>query len=163
MLFSSYLSVNSWIFNILGTISWTRQFFMPSIFEKYKWFINKLVMLLFNCRQLECLNYTTIGHLNHVQMITTPSCFDIWGMWSHAHASWHARNIGDVKKKACLVWLRKMQDVRQITHLKQQRSLSFTFCETQRSYEKIMCVYLLFHWFSGENCIIRSSDQTCYI
>ena len=43
-------------------------------------------------------------------------------------------------KKACLVWLRKLQDVRQITCLKQQRSLSFIFCKTQRSYEKIMCI-----------------------
>ena len=31
--------------------------------------------------------------------------------------------------------------------------LSFTFYITQRSYEKIMCIYL-FDWFSGENCII---------
>ena len=31
---------------------------------------------------------------------------------------------------------------------------SFTFYKTHRSYEKIMCIYLLFHWFSGENCII---------
>ena len=38
--------------------------------------------------------------------------------------------------------------------LKQQRFLSFTFYKTQRFYEKIMCIYLLFHWFSGENCII---------
>ena len=66
-------------------------------------------------------------------------------------------------KKARLVWLRKLQDVRQIARLKQQRSLSFTFCKTQRSYEKIMCIYLLFHWFSGENCIIRSSNQRCSI
>ena len=43
-------------------------------------------------------------------------------------------------KKARLVWLRKLQDVRQITCLKQQRSLSFIFCKTQRSYEKIMCI-----------------------
>ena len=79
---------------------------------------------------------------------------------SHAHASTHAWNIGDEHKKACLVWLRKRQDVRQITHLKQQR-LSFTFCKTQRSYKKIMSIHLLFHWFSGENCIIRSRGQRC--
>ena len=29
--------------------------------------------------------------------------------------------------------------------LKQQHSLSFIFCETPRSYEKIMCIYSLFH------------------
>ena len=27
---------------------------------------------------------------------------------------------------------------------------SFTFYKTQRSYKKIMCIYFLFHWFSGE-------------
>ena len=56
----------------------------------------------------------------------------------------------DVLKKACLVWLKRLQGVRQIAHLKQQRFLSFTLYKTQRSYEKIMCIYL-FHWFSGDN------------
>ena len=32
--------------------------------------------------------------------------------------------------------------------------LSFTFYITERSFEKIMCIYLLFHWFCGEYCII---------
>ena len=36
---------------------------------------------------------------------------------------------------------------------KKQCFLSFTFYKTQRSYKKIMCVYFLFHWFSGENCM----------
>ena len=48
-------------------------------------------------------------------------------------------------KKARLVWLRKLQGVWQIARLKQQRSLSFISRETQRSYEKIMYIYLLFH------------------
>ena len=26
-----------------------------------------------------------------------------------------------------------------------------------------MCIYLLFHWFSGENYIIRSNDQRCSV
>ena len=65
-------------------------------------------------------------------------------------------------KKARLVWLRKLQGVRHITRLKQQRFLSFTFCKTQKSYEEIMCIYLLFYWFSGENCIIRSSHHRCF-
>ena len=56
-------------------------------------------------------------------------------------------------KKTRLVWLKKLQGVRQIARLK-QRYLSFTFYKTQRSYEKIMCIDLLFHWFSGENSII---------
>ena len=47
------------------------------------------------------------------------------------------------KKKARLVWLRKLQDVRQIARLKQQHSLSFTFCKTQRSYKKI-CVFICY-------------------
>ena len=56
-------------------------------------------------------------------------------------------------KKARLVLFKKLQGVRQIACLKQQRFLSFTFYITQRSYEKIMCIYL-FNWFSGENRII---------
>ena len=46
-----------------------------------------------------------------------------------------------MQKKGCLVWFKKLQEVWQITHLKQQRFLSFTFRKTQRSYEKIMCIY----------------------
>ena len=49
------------------------------------------------------------------------------------------------------------QGVRQIARLKQQHYLPFTFYKTQRSYEKIMCVYFLFHWFSGENCMFLLS------
>ena len=56
-------------------------------------------------------------------------------------------------KIARLVSFKKLQGVRQIALLK-QCFLSFTFYITQRSYEKIMCIYFLFHWFSGENCII---------
>ena len=56
-------------------------------------------------------------------------------------------------KKARLVWLKQLQGVWQITRL-EQRFLSFTFYKTQRYYEKIMCIYFLFRWFSGENCII---------
>ena len=33
----------------------------------------------------------------------------------------------------------------------------FPFYQTQRSYEKIVCICLLFYWFSGEEGIIRSS------
>ena len=58
-------------------------------------------------------------------------------------------------KKACLVGLRKFQGMRHVTRLKQQGFLSFTSCKKQKSYEKIMCIYL-FYWFSGETCIIRS-------
>ena len=85
--------------------------------------------------------------------MASSSGFGIWDMWSHAHTSAHAWNIRDVQKKAHFVWFKKLQGVWQITHLKQQCFLSFTFYKTQRSYEKIMCVYFLFHWFSGENCM----------
>ena len=73
------------------------------------------------------------------------------------------KTLETCKKKAHIVWLRKLQGVQQIARLKQQCSLSFIFCETPRSYEKIMCIYLLFHWFNGENCIVRSSHQRCSI
>ena len=79
--------------------------------------------------------------------------FSIWGMRLHAHASKHTQNIRDVQKKACLVSFKKLQVVWQIAHLKQQCFLSFTFYITQRSYNEIMCIYFLFHWFSGKNCI----------
>ena len=58
-----------------------------------------------------------------------------------------------MQKKACVVWLKKLQGVQQTAPLQQQGFSSFTFYKTQRSYEKIMCVYFLFHWFSGENCL----------
>ena len=38
---------------------------------------------------------------------------------------------------------------------------AFTFCKTKILQENH--VYLLFHWFSGENCIIRSSNRRCSI
>ena len=53
--------------------------------------------------------------------------FGIRGMRLQVHASAHTWNIGDEQKKARLVWLRKLQDVWQIAHLKQQHSLPFTF------------------------------------
>ena len=42
-------------------------------------------------------------------------------------------------KKACLVWLKKLRGVQQITYLK-QHFLSPTFCKMRRSYMKIMCI-----------------------
>ena len=50
--------------------------------------------------------------------------------------------------------LKKFQGVQQIACLKQQHFLSFTFYITQRFYMKVMHIYLLFDWFSGENCIL---------
>ena len=29
----------------------------------------------------------------------------------------------------------------------------FTFYNIQRPYKKFMCVYFLFNWFSGKNCM----------
>ena len=68
------------------------------------------------------------------------------------------KTLRDALKKACLIWLTRLQGVLQIERLK-QRFLSFTFYKTQRSCEKIMCLYLLFHCFSGENCIYISFTQ----
>ena len=48
--------------------------------------------------------------------------------------------LGRCKKKAHLVWLKKLQGVRKIARLKQQRFLSLTLHKTHRSYEKIMCI-----------------------
>ena len=64
-----------------------------------------------------------------------------------------SKTLETCKKKHTLFNSKKLQGVQQITCLKQQCFLSFTFYKTQRSYEKIMCIYLLFNWFSGENCI----------
>ena len=62
------------------------------------------------------------------------------------HTTLHMpKTLETFKKKARLVLLRKLQGVQQIARLKQQRSLSFTFCKAQKSYKKIMCIYLLFH------------------
>ena len=58
--------------------------------------------------------------------------------------------------KKSFFWLKKFPGVWQITRLKQESFLSFPFYQTQRSYEKITCICLLFYWFSGENGI-RSS------
>ena len=70
----------------------------------------------------------------------------------HAHASecdcmhtpLNMPKMLDVLKKAHLLWLKRLQGVWQISHLKQQCFLSFTFYITQRSYEKI--VYLFVVW-----------------
>ena len=55
----------------------------------------------------------------------------------------HMHKMLDVLKKACLVWLKKGQGVWQIARLK-QRFLSFFYYIAQRSYKKI--VYLFVIW-----------------
>ena len=64
------------------------------------------------------------------------------------------RTIARARLRTCLKhWRRAKKSTpclikkasRRVVDLKQQRSLSFIFCETPRSYEKIMCIYLLFH------------------
>ena len=55
----------------------------------------------------------------------------------------HMPKMLDVLKKACLVWLKKGQGVWQIARLK-QRFLSFFYYIAQRSYKKI--VYLFVIW-----------------
>ena len=106
--------------------------------------------------QIICTNIHRKHCSNLKNLLKVTAGFNIWGVWWHAHASAHAWNIGDMQKKAHLVWLKKLPGVQHIARLKQQSSLSFPFYQTQRSYEKIMCICLLFYWFSGENSI-RSS------
>ena len=60
------------------------------------------------------------------------------------------KTLKTCKKKHALF---NKKSVRQITRLKQQHFSSFFFYKTQKSSQKIMCIYLLFHWFRGENCI----------
>ena len=69
--------------------------------------------------------------------------FDIWDVRSHAHASAHAWNIGDRQKKARLVWLRKLQDVRQIARLKQQRSL-LSLSVKHKNLTRKSCVFICY-------------------
>ena len=68
----------------------------------------------------------------------------------------------DVLKKACLVWLKRLQGVRQIAHLKQQRFLSFTFYKTQRSYEKIVYLFVisLVQWWKLYYIYISFTQRT---
>ena len=57
-------------------------------------------------------------------------------------------------KKSMPCFIKKTsRSVGDITHLKQQCFLSSTFYKIQRSYDKIMYIWL-FHWYSGENCIV---------
>ena len=59
----------------------------------------------------------------------------------------HTQNRCAKKSTLC----QKLQSVWQIARPK-QRFLSFTFYKTKILRENL--VYLLFHWFSGENCVI---------
>ena len=72
--------------------------------------------------------------------------FCIWGVRAHTHVPAHPKQIC---KKSTLC--QKLQGVWQIARPK-QRFLSFTFYKTKILRENL--VYLLFHWFSGENCVI---------
>ena len=47
-------------------------------------------------------------------------------------------------KKACLVWLKKLQGVRQITRLKQQCFLSSTFSITHKDFTRKSCVFMCY-------------------
>ena len=58
------------------------------------------------------------------------------------------KTLKTCKKKACLVWLKKLHGVQQIAHLKQHCFLPPTFYKIQRSYEKkFLFVILLVHWW----------------
>ena len=93
------------------------------------WYFNKTNTLCYFEEEITCS--IRLPHMRHVIARACPcTCLR---HWRHA-------------KKACLGWLKKLQSVWQITHLKQQHSLSFTFGKLQRSYEKIMCISLVQWW-----------------
>ena len=80
------------------------------------------------------------------------STFRKYRLWHMRCAIVHAHLYTRLKhercaKKACLVWFKKLQGVQQITRLKQQRFLSFTFYITQRSYICIIFCYQLYYIF----------------
>ena len=65
-------------------------------------------------------------------------------------------------KKACLVCLKKLQGVRQITRLK-QHFLSFVFYITQKSYKKIMCIVIwLVQWWKLHYIYISFTQRTTH-
>ena len=70
----------------------------------------------------------------------------------HAHATAHTKNIKRRAKNSmpCLIKEASRYAVDRIS--KATTFLSLTFYKIQRSYEKIL--YLLYHWFSGENGIM---------
>ena len=81
-----------------------------------------------------------------------PKCIMLWYVtyaisWA---CLWTSLKHEGHTKEACLVWLKKLQSVQQIKHLKQQRFLYFNFYKTQRSYEKnlvYLFIILLVQWW----------------
>ena len=121
---------------------------------------HRLVLVCFYMREVSYLdladlhgadaNYTNI-HRKHCSnlknLLKVTAGFNIWGVWWHVHASAHAWNIGDMQKKAHLVWLKKLPGVQHIARLKQQSSLSFPFYQTQRENHVYLFVILLVQWW----------------
>ena len=79
-------------------------------------FINLLMLKMGN----QALAYEARNHMR------TPMCMP--------------KTLEMCQKKTCLVWLKKLQGVTQIAHLRQQCFLSATFYKIQRPYKKIMCI-----------------------
>ena len=86
------------------------------------------------------------------QTFTTCKGSGIQGVGLHEQASAHTYNVRDMLKKSMPCLIKKVS--RCAAHHTSKTTSSFTFYITPRSYEKTMCIYLLFDWFSGENCII---------
>ena len=100
--------------------------------------VNSLIMFV-------QVNLSVLQRLQHMRHAITHACL----CTCLKHWRW--------AKKACLVWFKKFQEVWQTPRQKQHCFLSLTFYKTQRSYKKFMCVYFLFYWFSGENCMFLFS------
>ena len=67
-----------------------------------------------------------------------------FGIWDRTRTPLDTpKTLETCKKIARLVWLKKLQGVRKIARLKQQRFLSFTFYKTHRSYEK-SCAFICY-------------------
>ena len=60
------------------------------------------------------------------------------------HTPLHMPKTLDVLKKACLVWLKKLQDVQQIARLKQQRVLSSTLYITHKDFLRKLYVFICY-------------------
>ena len=93
-----------------------------------------------------CLN-------KRIKIVVILNCAIGISVYAGFSASLHTPETLETVKKSTPCLTKKLQSVPQIVRLK-QRFLSFAFYKTQKSYEKIMRTYLLFHLFKDESCII---------
>ena len=67
----------------------------------------------------------------------------VYGTWDYTHMPLHMPKTLEMCKKSMPCLIKKLQGVWQIAHLKQQRFLSLTFYKTQRSYKKIVYLFVI--------------------